>query len=272
MEVRADTPGSLTISFKSKQPMSGQVLLATAQIRGTVTFLAGWLRNEKGLTETPAVSITNPTEEQLSAKESRRPAAVSPVAAGPGARPQAKGAPAAVNASAEPKAVVLLPEAASRTITFSCRKSVLELFRAYSGERTPAALARLFERIDGTFLQEPMVLLSDGSASLRFTFRESVPSKRAPRFYISGGSCTGLMIGDDGSWMLEIVPERGSLATSVTVLTGEEMIEFPLAVAPPLELFDIAEPDERVAEYVAVANLLAPGEHAAELGRSSRLQ
>ena len=53
---------------------------------------------------------------------------------------------------------------------------------------------------------------------------------------------------------MEIVPEQGSLKVSVSVLTGKEMIEYPLAVAPPLELFEAGRAEEGEAEYVKVAN------------------
>ena len=71
---------------------------------------------------------------------------------------------------------------------------------------------------------------------------------------ITGGNCTGPNNGDDGPWELEVVPESGSLNVSVSVLTGKEMIEYPLAVAPPLELFEAGRAEEGEAEYVKVAN------------------
>jgi hypothetical protein len=165
----------------------------------------------------------------------------------------------AANAVAAVKTVDL--EYAPRTVTFSRRSSVLDLFRAYTGERAQAALAKLFERSDEMFLQEPPLLLSDGIAPLRLTVRAKKQSERAPQFYIAGGSCTALNNGDDGAWVLEIVPDQGSLESSVTVLAGGEMIEYPLAVAPPLELFDAADASEGEAEYVETANRVANGVH-----------
>lgn len=266
IEVQADNPGSFTLRLKSGKPMSGYVQFATAQILGTVTSLSAWLRNDSGTTETPSVEITNPTDEQLSAMAARRPASMPSAAPRPAGIPLPELSPAAspvprgarVDAARPPK-----PDSSSRGIAFSHRKSVLELFRTYSGERTPAALARLFERGDDMFLQEPPVLLSDGTAALRLTVRESVRDERGPMFFISGGSCIGLK-NDDGTWMLEIVPERGSLETSVTLLSGGEKIMFPLAVAPPLEQFDMTGAGEGEAEYVAIANRLATGLHLAE--------
>jgi hypothetical protein len=147
-------------------------------------------------------------------------------------------------------------EYAPRTLTFSRRRSVLDAFRSYSGVRTPAALARLFVRDDSMFRQEPPLLLSDGTTPLRLTVRTSDRHERSPQFFISGGSCTALEVADDGAWELEIVPDRGSMAATVTVLTGSEMIEFPLAVAPPLELFDATRAGSGEAEYVRAANAL----------------
>jgi len=253
--VQADRPGSFTIRLKSGKPMSGSPQLATAQIRGTITFLSAWLRNDKGAVETPGVVIANPTEEQLSAMAPRRPVKTAPVAAPAAVTAPARVAPVAVTLPPVPKAAspVQAPQPATRSI--GRRKSVLELLRSYSGERTPAALARLFERRDDMFSQEPPVLLSDGSASLRLTV--NMNSDRSPKFAILDGSCRALKVGEDGAWVLEIVPARGSLASSVAVLSEDEVIEFPLAVAPPLELFDGAGAGAGEAEYVDAANWLA---------------
>lgn len=262
--VQADTPGSFTIRLKSIKPLSGHVLLATAQIQGSVTFVSAWLRNEKGITETPRISIKNPTDEELSAMAARRPTTPPPVAAKPPVVAPVYAAPiAAATASPSVSSAVTAaappppePDYASRPITFSRRTSVLEQIRKYSGERTPVALARLFDRSDSMFHQEPPVLISDGSETLRLTVRASGRSERAPQFYISGGSCIGLTNGEEGTWILEIVPEQGSLASSVSVLAGSEMIEYPLAVAPPLEQFDAVGAGEGELEYVATANRL----------------
>jgi exosortase H (IPTLxxWG-CTERM-specific) len=265
IEVQADTPGSFTIRLKSSKPLSGHVMLATAQLQGSITFLTAWLRNEKGQTETPRISIKNPTDEELSAMAAKRPTSPPPVAASPPAvapvnNPSKSATTSTPSVSSAVTAEVVVstePDYSSRPITFSRRKSVLEQIRSFSGERTPAALARLFERSDSMFIQEPPILISDGSETLRITIRTKGRSERAPQFYISGGSCIGLTNGDDGAWILEIVPEQGNLASSVSVLSGNEMIEYPLAVAPPLELFETAGAGESELEYVVTANRLA---------------
>ena len=142
--------------------------------------------------------------------------------------------------------------------SFSHRESVLERFRSYIGERTPENLERLFERSDDTFVQDPPVVLSDGKASLRLTVRLRNRSEKSPLFYISEATCTNLHIGtNDGVWVLNLVPKQGSMAAAVTVISGNEIIDFPLAVAPPIELFEVATARDGEAEYVRTANRLA---------------
>jgi hypothetical protein len=265
--VQNDTPGSITIRLKSGKPLSGHVLLATAQIQGSVTFLSAWLRDEKGMTQTPRISIKNPSDEELSAMAERRQKKTAPAAERPAVSTPVYAAPAAVAVESTPASSPVVAAAVkavatdetSRTLAYSRRPSVLDAFHAYAGERTPAALARLFVRNDDMFRQEPPVLLTDGSSPLRLTVHVDEQAERAPQFFITGGTCSGLNRGDDGGWELEIIPERGSLAAAVTVLTGSEMIEYPLAVAPPQELFDAGRAGAGEAEYVAVANWVVGG-------------
>ena len=260
--VQNDTPGSITLRIKSSKPLSGHVPLAMAQIQGSVTFLTAWLRDESGMMLTPRISIKNPSDEELRSMAERRQKKATPAAEHPVVPAATYTIPAVATARSTPSPLaadvpsLINPHAddTPRVPVFSRRPSVLDAFRAYSGVRTPVLLARLFERNDDMFRQEPTVLLSDGTAALLLTVRTAEHAVQAPQFFISGGRCSGLNYGDDGAWELEIVPDRGVLAAAVTVMTGSEMIEFPLAVAPPQELFDAGRAGEGEAEYVAVAN------------------
>ncbi|MFZ4856665.1 MAG: hypothetical protein ACOYL3_09735 [Desulfuromonadaceae bacterium] len=265
--VQNDPPGSITVRLKSSKPMSGNVQLAFAQIQGSITFLTAWLRDESGMTLTPRISIKNPSDEELSAMAERRKKKTVPAAERTAVPVPLFTAPVAITAGGEPTsspvgaAVAKAPESEStpRTLTFSRRPGVLDAFRSYAGERTADALATLFERSDDMFRQQPPVLLSDGVAAVLLTIRTGLQTDRAPQFFISGGTCSGLNRGNDGSWELRIVPESGSLTASVTVMTETEMVEFPLTVAPPMELFDEGRAGAGEAEYVEVANRLVRG-------------
>jgi exosortase/archaeosortase family protein len=266
--VQNDTPGSITLRLKSSKPMSGHVMLATAQIRGSITFLTAWLRNEQGMTETPQISIRNPSDDELKALNakpspvpSRSNVSESGTLAAPATLPQDISSTKTVSGDASVSTAAQDTEYEMRPVAFSRRPGVLELFRTSPEKRSVETLAVLLRRDDVMFSQEPPLLLSDGTAAVRLTVRSADRSNRAPQFNISGGNCIGLIAGDDGVWVLEIVPESGSLHASVTVLTGKEMIEYPLTVAPPLDLFDEGRAGAGEAEFVAAANKLVKGNH-----------
>lgn len=271
IEVDGDSVGILKARVTSDTPMSGHVTLASvAPLAGVVTHATAWLRNDKGAMESADVRIVNPTEEQLETLEGRRckaEAAAPALPAEPAAGADAVSRPVEARDLA---ASVMAGKVETRTIPPSLqepsapalmrRQSVLELFKVNGGSVGEADLAALLRRADEMFSQEPPVLLSDGAASL--TVSILAPGDQSLRFLIYNGDCTRLRIGEKGEWLLDIVPVRGALEASVTVLTDEATVEFPLAVSPPLEHFDAAAAPE-AADYVAAANRLARGARSA---------
>jgi hypothetical protein len=147
-------------------------------------------------------------------------------------------------------------EETARSLSFARRESLIERFGASGGERSSTALARLLTSPDSSFIQDPPLLLSDGIATLRLTLQTQGRGEHSPQFFISGSSCIDFKAGKNGSWILEILPERGTLAASVMVLEGREVIEYPLAVAPPLDIFDANGAKTGLVEYVRAANEL----------------
>lgn len=147
-------------------------------------------------------------------------------------------------------------EEVSGSLIFARRENLIKRFSARSGERTSATLARLLEPGEADVIQEPLLLLSNGTASLRLTVRAHGHGEHAPQFFISGSRCIDVKTGENGTWILEIIPERGTLAASVMVLAGREVIEYPLSVAPPLELFNTGSASLELVEFVRAANEL----------------
>jgi len=166
------------------------------------------------------------------------------------------------SAQTQPPGPALLPppdsvSPAPLSSGFDRRESVLDRFREFKGEKTKEALSALFVRMDPAFTQEPSILLSDGSATARVSLRVPYRKGDTPRFSISGGRVITVRAADNGLWILEILPERGSMATSVTVLSGGTMTEYPLTVAPPLNLLDPRRLEVVEIEYAVLANELA---------------
>lgn len=150
-----------------------------------------------------------------------------------------------------------IPPAATGSVGFVRIESVLDRMREFKGEKTREALSALFVRMDSAFSQEPSILLADGSATARVTLRVPYRKGEAPTFSISGGRCVTARATDNNIWILDIMPARGSMSTSVTVLSGGSMTEYPLTVAPPLNLLDPRSADLVEIEYAVLANELA---------------
>jgi len=148
-----------------------------------------------------------------------------------------------------------LPSA--RTASFDRKESVLDRIRAFSGAKTQTALEGLFTRWDPVFSQNPAVLLSDGKTVANITLRLQGRAADPPVFSVTGGHFVSAKMTDTGNWILEILPNRGSFSTSLTVVFSGQMTEYPLTVAPPLDLFDSKTADTAVIDYVTAANRLA---------------
>ncbi|MCM0082031.1 cohesin domain-containing protein [Geomonas sp. Red32] len=114
--------------------------------------------------------------------------------------------------------------------------SVLERFRLFTGEKTPENLMALFRpENSATFIQTPAVAIADGKSTVILTIT-GVPGDRAPNFSFTSAHYVALDRTGDGEWEIEVRPDQGAVTASVTMLHGGVVQEFPLTVAPKVEL------------------------------------
>lgn len=136
-------------------------------------------------------------------------------------------------------------------------KGVLEQFLACDGDQTPAALASLAARAGtGEYRQEPPLLLSDGAATVRIVFLQAAAYKETPRFAVEGAQFRGVSWLSSGELVVDLLPNEGALKASITLLTNDETVEYPLAIAPLLANFDTAAADPATINFVRAANAL----------------
>ena len=258
-----ENAGTITVSLASPRPLRGGGYLAMIQVGdkengpGRILGLSAVLKHANGYEESAGTEIINPPEDA----EGKTPeTAASSAAKLKKQGKQAEAAPEEIRLPGNSPADRLPSK--SDSPPFRRLDGVLDRFRAYDGALTPAAIERLFARVgDGELEQEPAVLIADGATAMRVTIRPVNPGDEIRCFIVRGGHSTGLEKGKSaGEWVLHLVPERGSITTSVTVLGSREAVEYPLTVAPPL-VQQGAEKDANepryVTTYVKIANEMA---------------
>ena len=115
-------------------------------------------------------------------------------------------------------------------------ESIVSRFRTYSGPKTLQALTEIFSRqATAKFHQEPGIALSDGVTKVRVTLDRTPDLSAAPNFAIKGAKLVALT-NDENGYYLEILPNAGVSEASVTVLAQGSTFDFPLVVAPLIDL------------------------------------
>lgn len=112
--------------------------------------------------------------------------------------------------------------------------SVLEGFRGFKGEKSPQSLTALFDAaaIPGV-RQEPGIVLTDGVTRVKVSIQIQSSGKKAPNFALTGAKLISLKL-EEGTWVIEALPESKGYEATITVLNDDLRTEIPLAVAPPL--------------------------------------
>ena len=113
--------------------------------------------------------------------------------------------------------------------------SILERFKNFSGPRTPSTLAALFTApASAKVIQKPDLVLSDGRSTIKITIDASVAGGTAPSFAVIGGTLVSSKHDTTGSWLLDVLPDAGTLTCTLVVLSEKGTTEYPLTTAPPL--------------------------------------
>jgi len=113
----------------------------------------------------------------------------------------------------------------------------LDTFSAYRGEKSPVILVALIGReVSPIIRQEPAVALSDGKKTLKIMAYLGLGDGNSPNFALNGADLISLSRSPAPStdWIIEALPRAGSTRASLTILTNNEMIDYPLTLAPPV--------------------------------------
>ena len=173
-------------------------------------------------------TVTMPGETRINEPKPPEP----PVSPPPEAVARADEAPSRPREEPEGKPVPPEKVAEPKQISYA---SVLDRFKAYDGERTPATMLALFEKpVAKELRQEPTIAISDGATSIRLHAALPKSAGSSPSFNLSGVELVSLQQDDEsGALVLELLPKKNSMRASVVIVTGHVVISYPLTVVPP---------------------------------------
>ncbi|KAA0893238.1 cohesin domain-containing protein [Oryzomonas rubra] len=229
------TTTSDTTSAASVSGTTGTTSGATSATSGAATATSSGGATYLG-------TVTMPSDSQIKGETKTTATGETPVqpstpeaAAKPGETPPAGEAPVAGEVPAATKA----PAAAKKaeTINVASNTAVLERFRAYRGDKTPAIMVALFkQQISPSFRQEPFVVLSDGTTTVTIVADLSAETGSSPNFALTGAKMVSLKKDDTSStWLIKALPAKGALSASLMVLNETKVTEYPLTIAPAIK-------------------------------------
>lgn len=118
----------------------------------------------------------------------------------------------------------------------------MEHFKDLGSERTPAACCALFTQQLSTIRQDPSIALSDGVTPVIIVVKLEGSKPASPNFALSNARLVSISK-ENSTWIIKTIPQAQALHASLTILSGETMIEFPLTLVPPVEDISAAEGD-----------------------------
>jgi hypothetical protein len=116
-------------------------------------------------------------------------------------------------------------------------KSVLERFRKFDGENGLRTLAALFDRSGDTGIaQEPSIALSDGKTCVTLTIQLREKPATSPGVALYDAKLVSVRKEDDTTLVITVIPSRETVDAKLVLASGAEIMEFPLVVAPPVNI------------------------------------
>jgi hypothetical protein len=158
------------------------------------------------------------------------------------------------------------PAATKKTIRCN-EKSVLERFREFKGEKGLKEFGALFKCSGGErIMQEPAIALSDGETPVLIKLELQPEGNNSPDIALSGAKLVSSKKVDEKSRVITTLPNEGAWEARLVLGSGNEMIDFPLVVAPPVKID--SEIHER--NFLAALNNYLSGQAAILRGKSEQ--
>jgi len=112
-------------------------------------------------------------------------------------------------------------------------QSVLERFKEFKGEKTPAALIALFATQGKGVQQDPPIVLSDGKSTVKVVLELNSKGENN-NFLLDGVSLVSLKNKEKDEWIVELLPDAGTCDATISVPLNSQWYVIPLTVAAPM--------------------------------------
>jgi hypothetical protein len=115
--------------------------------------------------------------------------------------------------------------------------SILERFGNFRGERTLAALTRLYNiPVAEQSRQEPLIVINDGKSLVKIFAKISASDKNSlPTVATKDAKLLSLKYDESAAeWVIELTPRSETIDASVSMLFDNRLIEIPLILVPPV--------------------------------------
>lgn len=117
--------------------------------------------------------------------------------------------------------------------------AIVDRFKEYKGKRTAKVCLALFQQNSKAFIQqEPLIALSDGASKVRVLVTASSQGGATPQFALFNARLLFVKRDNDRAdrWVLEVLPEKGEHSARLIISISGETIDFPLTIAPRIDL------------------------------------
>jgi hypothetical protein len=210
-------------------PFSQSSTATTASTASTTAAITA--TTAAATTSTYPGTITLPTDLQKQTDSQPAPSSTVPA-------PSEEPAVSEISEQTKPSDKPASDSKVGETAQFVVYKGVLEQFKLYNGSKSLSSIVTLFDKkIAQNIHQEPAILLSDGLGKATLTVDISSKTGSSPNFAVNGGKLLSFKqdMLSAGHWKSEVLPETGTVRTTITIIAGAEDFEFPLTVAPPVK-------------------------------------
>ena len=265
--------GFISIDVKSLSPLNGNLALGVINLSGSITSASAWLQNMRGGADTVAITVPPPQvpdgkkaemtkalRDQKAARQNQPPEPIEPdehTSVKSSTRSEYESAPIprhVIIEEAQPGASENPAKNTSRI--FRRNEGLMKRFLSLGEDASGCDLFSLLKETgNDKFRQVPPLELSDGASVIKVFFDVSNYNE-LQCVILSGCRVVSLVQEESGGWVLELRPDGGVLEPTITVVSSAEMVEYPLAVVPPLPGIDHMPSDPAVAGYIAAANAL----------------